>query len=138
MSSVNASNDFIWALTSKQSSFLVKRSNAILSRDPFNLSGKNTKTASGLANTKAFGISQENGSVVVRTKLAKNANKPAKNVSVVKFNPHKSSRKTALAVANLVKNYRSDLKPAAVRRVSQYTHSKKQKAVYAPTVRGQK
>lgn len=132
----NVSNDLIWALTSKQSSFLVKQPTVVLSRDPLNVSGKNTKTSSGLVNEKALGLSQlANGSIVVRSKVAKNANKPAKSVNTVVFNPHKSSRKTALAVSNLAKNYRDDLRAVAVKRASQYSRSKVAKKTYASVSR---
>ncbi|CDR45414.1 CYFA0S18e01310g1_1 [Cyberlindnera fabianii] len=128
-------NDFIWAVTSKQSSFLVKRSNVVLSRDPLNVSGKNTKTSSGLVNEKAIGVSQENGKIVLRTKITKNANKPAKNVSTVAFNQYKSPRKVALAVSNSAKGYRDDLRAVAVRRASQYSRSNTTRKTYAPSTR---
>ncbi|KAH3678215.1 hypothetical protein WICMUC_001644 [Wickerhamomyces mucosus] len=131
----NVSNDLIWALTSKQSSFLVKRSTVTLSRDPLNVSGKNTKTSSGLANDKALGISQQNGKIVVVSKVAKNANKPSKATHTVAFNQYKSPRKAALAVSNLTKGYRDDLRAVAVKRASQYSRSKSVKKTYAPVSR---
>ncbi|KAH3682051.1 hypothetical protein WICPIJ_006987 [Wickerhamomyces pijperi] len=132
----NVSNDLIWALTSKQSSFLVKQPTAVLSRDPLNVSGKNTKTSSGLVNEKAIGLTQlANGSIVVKSKVAKNANKPAKSVHTVVFNQHKSAQKTALAVSNLAKNYRDDLRAVAVKRASQYSRSKVAKKTYTSVSR---
>lgn len=125
----------IWALTSQQSTFLVKRAAVTLSRDPLNVSGKNTKTSSGLANDKAIGISQEAGRIVVRSKVVKNANKPSKSVATTSFKQYKSARKTALAVSNLAKGYRDDLRAVAVKRASQYSRSNKTKKTYAPTVR---
>ncbi|CCH43991.1 putative 60S ribosomal protein L28e [Wickerhamomyces ciferrii] len=137
--SSNVSNDFIWAVTSKQSSFLVKRPNVVLSRDPLNVSGKNTKTSSGLVNQKAFGITQDKtGAITVVSKSAKNANKPAKNLIRTTYSQHKSPRRTALAVANLAKGYRDDLRAVAVKRASQYSHSKSVKKSYPTSVRGKK
>lgn len=134
----NFASDFIWALTSRQSSFLVKRPNVVLSRDPFNVSGKNTKTSSGLANEKAFGITQNDGKITVISKSTKNSNKPAKNIISRTYSQHKSPRRTALAVSNLAKGYRDDLRAVAVKRVSQYTRSKTAKKSYASSTRGKK
>lgn len=100
-----------------------------------NVSGKNTKTSSGLVNEKAIGVSQENGKIVLRTKITKNANKPAKNVSTVAFNQYKSPRKVALAVSNSAKGYRDDLRAVAVRRASQYSRSNTTRKTYAPSTR---
>lgn len=134
----NIYSDFIWALTSRQSSFLVKRPTVVLSRDPFNVSGKNTKTSSGLANEKAFGITQQDGKITVISKSTKNQNKPVKNIISRTYPQYKSSRKTALAVSNLAKGYRDDLRAVAVKRVSQYTRSRNARKSYASSTRGKK
>lgn len=100
-----------------------------------NVSGKNTKTSSGLANDKAIGVSQEAGRIVVRSKVAKNANKPAKSVASTSFKQFKSARKAALAVSNQTKGYRDDLRAAAVKRTSQYSRTIKTRKSYAPVAR---
>lgn len=123
-------SDLIWALTSKQSSFLVKRPYVTLSSDPLNLTKKNSKNSSGLVNEKAISVSQVDGSIVIKSKIAKNSNKPAKNVNVIKFNSNKPARTAALAVANLTKGYRNDLRAVAVKRVSQYSRSNYAKKSY--------
>lgn len=117
---------------------MVKRPTVVLSRDPFNVSGKNTKTSSGLANEKAFGITQKDGKITVISKSTKNQNKPVKNIISRTYPQYKSSRKTALAVSNLAKGYRDDLRAVAVKRVSQYTRSRNVKKTYATSVRGKK
>jgi large subunit ribosomal protein L28e len=106
-----------------------------LSRDPLNVSGKNTKTSSGLANDKAFGITQEAGKIVIRSKVAKNVNKPSKSIATTSFKQYKSARKAALAVSNLAKGYRDDLRAVAVKRTSQYSRSNKAKKTYVQSAR---
>lgn len=120
----------IWELTKKQTSFTVKHNGLVFSRDPLNLTKKNSKNSSGLVNDKAIGITQQNGQVVVATKVAKNSNKPAKSVHVQKFNQYKAPRKLALAVSNTTKGYRDDLRVVAVTAASQYARSNKAKKTY--------
>lgn len=66
-----ASPDLIWLIIKDNSSFLVKRNGVQFSREPNNLTNKNSFKYSGLANTKAIGVSASGKGVAVsiKTKL---------------------------------------------------------------------
>ncbi|GMM34832.1 hypothetical protein DASC09_021570 [Saccharomycopsis crataegensis] len=126
----NVSNDLIWELTKGNSKYLVKFQGTVFSKDPLNVTHKNSKNSSGLANDKAVGVTEVDGKVVVSTKVAKNANKPSKAVHVQKFNEYKAARKLALAVSNTTKGYRDDLRVVAVKTASQYSRGKTARKSY--------
>lgn len=73
------SNDLLWEMTRNYSSYLVRGPGLVLSRDPLNLTGLNTKRDSGF-NNGAIGISTE----VVNKKVSQK--KVKKTAGVVKFN----------------------------------------------------
>lgn len=120
----NVSNDLVWELTKKQSSFLVKFQGTVFSKDPLNLTKKNSKNSSGLVNDKALSISEKNGNIIIKSKVAKNVNKPSKSVHVQKLSEYKPARKVALTVSNSAKGYRDDLRVVAVKAASQYSRGK--------------
>lgn len=62
------SADLQWQLLRTHTSFLVKRDGATFTSEPNNLAAKHTFKFSGLVNSQAVGISQEDGAVVVTTK----------------------------------------------------------------------
>lgn len=130
MAYANVSNDLIWELTKKNTKYLVRFQGTEFSKDPLNVTHKNSKNLSGLVNERAVGITEKDGKIIVSTKVAKNANKPAKAVHVQAFNEYKPARKTALAVANTVKGYRDDLRVVSVKAASQYSRAKKSKKEY--------
>ncbi|KAK9476167.1 ribosomal L28e/Mak16 [Lipomyces japonicus] len=140
MSSI--SNDLIWELTRANSSYLVKRKTAAgvqFSREPLNLTNKHAYKYSGVANSKAIGVSlTENGAISVLTKKQGTFATPAKTTVTTTFKPYKSQRKVYAAVAGISKNYRDDLRAAAVTRASALLKTKTGKKTFAKKTRGKK
>ncbi|KAJ8099251.1 ribosomal L28e/Mak16 [Lipomyces tetrasporus] len=140
MSSI--SNDLIWELTRANSSYLVKRKSGAgvqFSREPLNLTNKHTYVQSGVANTKAVGVSlSDSGSIVLSTKKAGTFATPGKSIIATTFKPYKTNRKVYAAVAGATKGYRDDLRPAAVSRASALLASKKPKKTQVKKLRGKK
>ncbi|ODV60581.1 ribosomal protein L28e [Ascoidea rubescens DSM 1968] len=126
----NVSNDLIWEITKNQSAFLVKRGNFTFSKDPLNVTNKNSRTSSGLANDKAVGVSEVDDRITLKTRTQKSSNKPSQSVYTQSFKSGKSSRRVALAVSNTVKGYREDLRVVAVKKASQYSRAKTQRKTY--------
>ncbi|KAI1333763.1 60S ribosomal protein L28 [Xylariaceae sp. FL0016] len=130
-SSNHVSPDLVWEIVRGNNSFLVKRKTGggvQFSRDPLNLTNKNSRKHAGFVNPKAVGIaSGEKDGVKVVTKKESAAQKPGQASVATSFHGGKSSRKTYKAVANqTAKNsYRPDLREAAVARVSAIRKSQK-------------
>ena len=78
-----SSSDFLWELTRNYNSYLVRSQGVVLSRDPLNLTGLNTKRDSGIANTSAIGLGLASVNRKVKEKKEKKAKKQA---SVVRVN----------------------------------------------------
>lgn len=129
-----ASSDLLWEIVRPNSAFLVKRRTAgglQFSRDPLNVTGLYTPTASGFTSDKAVGVVQTaDGKVQLLTKSSKNANKPAKAVSVTTFKSKASGRRVAHAVAKATHGYRDDLTKFAVVKASAFTRTEKPKKSY--------
>ncbi|KAL8359833.1 hypothetical protein RB601_007594 [Gaeumannomyces tritici] len=112
----NVSADLIWEVVRSQNAFLEKRKTGggiQFSRDPMNLVNKHSR--------KAIGVQAgEKGAVVVTSKKADAANKPASQLSSVAHSGNKNARSTYKAVANRTakSGYRPDLRQAAVARAS--------------------
>jgi large subunit ribosomal protein L28e len=124
----NVSSDLIWEIVRNNNCFLAKsgRNGGVqFSRDPLNLTSKNSRKHAGFLNEKAVGVVATEKGVTVISKKAGTADKPAQNL--VKNNHSKSSRKTYKTVANqTAKNgYRADLRSAAVERVSAIRRTQK-------------
>ncbi|KAK7429532.1 hypothetical protein QQZ08_003911 [Neonectria magnoliae] len=125
----NISQDLIWEIVRTNNSFFAKskkNGGVQFSRDPLNLTNKASRKHAGFVNEKAIGIAPgEKGGVVVVSKKAGTANKPAQNQTQTTLN--KSSRKTYATVANqTAKNgYRGDLRSAAVERASAIRRSQR-------------
>ncbi|KAK9450029.1 ribosomal L28e protein family-domain-containing protein [Limtongia smithiae] len=136
------SNDLIWELTRANSSYLVKRKTAggaQFSTDPFSLDNTYSYKTSGVANTKAVGVSlSDAGSIVLTTKKAGTFATPAKSTITTTFKPYKANRAVYAAVAGITKGYRNDLIPTAVSRASALLASKSSKKTYAKKLRGKK
>ncbi|KAF5102390.1 hypothetical protein DV451_001885 [Geotrichum candidum] len=117
------------------STYLVKARTAggvQFSKDPLNLTGKNSSTHGGVFTPKAIGIRKlADGSIELSTKVTKNSNKPAKNVAKTVFKPTKSARSVAAAVSKAAAGYRDDLRYAAVIKASALARSNKPKQVRA-------
>lgn len=137
----SVSNDLLWHLVNKNSSFIVKRRQAggvVASRDPLNLTARYTKSQSGFANSKAVGVVvNKDGNIQLLTKTQKNANKPSKAVSTTTFKQYKSARKVAAAVSKATRGYRNDLVEDAVLKASALTRARVAKKSYPVPVRGQ-
>lgn len=137
----NVSSDLIWEIVRNNNSFYAKskkNGGVQFSRDPLNLTNKVSRKYAGFVNEKAVGVTaNEKGGVVVISKKAGTANKPAQNLTQTTVT--KASRKTYLTVANqTAKNgYRGDLRAAAVERASAIRRSQKPvKADYEVKLRG--
>jgi len=117
-----ASSDLQWMLLKNNTSFLVKRKGAGVSKvqfttEPNNVMNVNSFKFSGLANTKACGVSLVNDTVTFTLKKSKASlqRKPASNVVTMSL---KKASKGASAIEKATsKNYyRGDLTKFAVAR----------------------
>lgn len=137
------SNDVVWELTRNYNSFLVRNHGLTLSKDPLNLTGLNTRRDSGLANSRAFGISfgAKEGTVkdkkakskasIVRFGLTTRARRflptsraqgglkgvPTQNNAVYSEQGRITSRAIAKSLNRAYANYRPDLLPLAFKRL---------------------
>ncbi|KAK0384808.1 hypothetical protein NLU13_7286 [Sarocladium strictum] len=141
----NMSADLVWEIVRNNNSYLAKdkRNGGVqFSRDPLNLTNKNGRKNAGFVNEKAIGIQPAaKGGVVVTSKKAGFANKPASSLDVVTFGPQRSTRKTYKAVANqsAKRGYRADLRSAAISRVSAIRRAQgKPRETPEPKLRGKK
>ncbi|KAK4082480.1 60S ribosomal protein L28 [Purpureocillium lilacinum] len=120
----NVSSDLIWEIVRNNNSFLVKsnRNGGVqFSRDPLNLTNKNSRKHAGFVNDKAIGVvPNEKGGVTVISKKTSAATKPAQAFTKTTYGGNKSNRTSYKAVANQAakSGYRGDLRSAAVERVS--------------------
>ncbi|CAM1510331.1 Fc.00g006660.m01.CDS01 [Cosmosporella sp. VM-42] len=140
----NVSSDLIWEIVRNNNSFLAKskkNGGVQFSRDPLNLANKNSRKYAGFVNDKAVGVvPNEKGGVTVISKKEVAA-KPAATLVKTTYGGNKTSRNTYKAVANqTAKNgYRSDLREAAVQRVSAIRRTQKPvKPSPEPKLRGKK
>ncbi|KAI5928629.1 60S ribosomal protein L28 [Camillea tinctor] len=126
------SPDLIWEIVRGNNSFLVKRKQAggvQFSRDPLNLTNKDSRKYAGFVNPKAIGVAPaEKGGVKIISKKESAYQKPAKAITETTFHGGKATKKIYKAVANqTAKNgYRPDLREAAVSRVSAIRRSQKE------------
>ncbi|KHN97670.1 60S ribosomal protein L28 [Metarhizium album ARSEF 1941] len=141
----NMSSDLVWEIVRNNNCFLSKsnRNGGVqFSHDPLNLTNKNSRKHAGFVNAKAVGIiPNEKGGVTVISKKTTDATKPAKAFVKTIYGGNKSSRKTYKAVANLTSKsgYRSDLRSAAVERVSAIRRAQRPvKPEPEPKLRGNK
>ncbi|KAI1117122.1 ribosomal L28e family protein [Nemania sp. NC0429] len=145
MATSQVSSDLVWEIVRGNNSFLVKRKaggGVQLSRDPLNLTNKNSRKWAGFVNDKAIGVvPAEKGGVTVLSKKPSASHQPAKGITQTTYNGGKSTRKTYVAVANQAAKhgYRADLREAAVARASALRHSYKDtKPTPEPKLRGNK
>ncbi|KAI1331279.1 60S ribosomal protein L28 [Xylariaceae sp. FL0255] len=128
----NVSADLIWEIVRTNNSFLVKRKHSggvQFSRDPLNLTNKNSRKHAGFVNDKALGVvPNEKGGVKVVSKKASAAHQPSKSSTETTYHGGKSTRKTYVSVANHAakSGYRADLRQAAVARASAIRASQKE------------
>jgi hypothetical protein len=137
-------DDTLWELTRNYSSYIVKNHGLILSRDPLNLTGLNTKRDSGIANSKAIGIGFSANDRKVKERKAKKKAKvvrinlriktrralpkkrltelkkdtiPTSNNAVYSERPRITVRAAVKALQRDLAGYRKDLVAIAVRRL---------------------
>ncbi|KAG5947837.1 hypothetical protein E4U60_002614 [Claviceps pazoutovae] len=141
----NMSSDLVWEIVRNSHCFLSKSNSnggVQFSRDPLNLTNKNSRKHAGFVNAKAVGIiPNQKGGVTVISKKTTDATKPVKAFIKTTHGGNKTSRKTYKAVANLTakSSYRPDLRSAAVERVSAIRRSQRPvKAYPEPKLRGNK
>jgi len=122
MTSANASANVQWSILRNQSSFITKQregGNVIFTSEPFNLTQRNTFSASGLVNGKALSIAagEKNAlNVTLKRFKGKNHRSPKNSTRTVAINGKRGSRAIIKSVKNLMRNYRADLTcPAAAR-----------------------
>merc|ERR1711890_73306 len=111
-----ASSDLLWAITRKNSAFLVKRNGLELSSEPGNLMNKNSFKFSGLANAEAVDIQDNGKGITFGRKNKANTQKPKRNV--VSVDLKKDFRKVAKTITDKTEGsfFRKDLKGAALAR----------------------
>ncbi|KAJ3215402.1 hypothetical protein HDU67_000447 [Dinochytrium kinnereticum] len=131
------SSDLVWLLTKNNSCFLVKRNGVQFSREAGNLTNKNSFKYSGVANSKAVGISAAaKGVTVTLKKKTVPATKPGKTVQKTTV-AKPGARSVAKSVRNIVKGYRPDLQKVAVARALRILETQKPvKATKAKKLRG--
>eukprot|EP01116_Phalansterium_solitarium_P002211 TRINITY_DN12077_c0_g1_i1.p2 TRINITY_DN12077_c0_g1~~TRINITY_DN12077_c0_g1_i1.p2 ORF type:complete len:136 (+),score=38.84 TRINITY_DN12077_c0_g1_i1:82-489(+) len=122
------SADLVWSVIRNRSSFLVKRNGLQLTSEPFNLKNENSFKFSGLANSKAVDITpnKERGVVLsLKSKKRSNQYKLKTNKTVLRRDFRRSSR----SIVSQLKQYRPDLRNAALARLSAITKASKTVAV---------
>ncbi|XP_029198393.1 60S ribosomal protein L28-like [Acropora millepora] len=112
------SADLQWQILRKTSSFLVKSNGWTFTKEPLNLTARNSFKYSGLANEKAIGVTADPSGkgVVFITKRTKYARKPAKMLTKVTLSKSKRDVSRSIRKICTKTNYRCDLKDVAVRR----------------------
>ena len=136
------SDALLWEATKNYTSFLTKSNGMVLSKDPLNLTGRNTKKDSGVAPVRALGVDFDFADRNVKVKKAK------KKLPVVRFNLNIKTKKVipkkkcvelknepttnhcvysstrdvpvralVKTVKRDLKNYRRDLVPTALRKL---------------------
>jgi large subunit ribosomal protein L28e len=143
--------------TGTNNSYLVKRNNVQLSRDPLNLTNRHSRKWAGFVNEQvrfwsnlrarkptvhplrtiltldppqAIGINADSPNTIgLTTKLPSRANKPAKSQQTSSFSASTPGRKLYKSVVNTTakRGYRADLRAAAVARASAVKLSQQQK-----------
>jgi len=127
----------VWHLIRDNNSFLVKRNRTSrngavqFSSEPGNILNVNTFKYSGIANTRTIDIAQVNDTVVMKTKVPKNLQKPSKSIEIKVLGARKDSK------AAIEKDtYRVDLAKAAAKRYSKlYTATKYKKGTTAKAMK---
>lgn len=116
------SADLQWAIIRKSSSFVVKSLGTTLSREPNNISGKNSFKANGLVNKHVVGIKAADKGVILTTKS---------KGRLTNTTLSRGGRRTikTIRAATAGSKYRPDLTDAAIRKASAIIRSQKSKNV---------
>ena len=140
--SCQVSDALLWEVTKNYTSYLTKSNGKVLSTDPLNLTGENTKKDSGVAPTRALGVDIEIAERNIKVKKAKKKADvprfvlniktkhviPKKNCVELKEEPMANHcvysctkevpiRAIVKTVKRDLKNYRRDLVPTALRKL---------------------
>jgi len=90
------SNDLIWAITKKDSCFIRKRGGCIWDLHPYNITGKNSKIFSGLANRNPVRVEYDAETLKATLWIKKGKPKyPKKANGFIPLGPHKVGRTPA-------------------------------------------
>ena len=136
------SDALLWEVSKNYTSYLTKSNGKVLSTDPLNLTGENTKKDSGVAPTRALGVDIEIAERNIKVKKAKKKAEvprfvlniktkhviPKKNCVELKEEPTSNHcvysctkevplRALVKTVRRDLKNYRRDLVPTALRKL---------------------
>merc|ERR1712036_89272 len=114
------SAELCWSIIRKNSCFLKKSHGLILTKEPNNLTGRNSFKYNGLVNKKTVGIEAPTSGakgVVIALRKTKGANKPAKSLSKSRVQGSRHAIKVIRNTLN-ANGYRKDLTSAAVKRCS--------------------
>merc|ERR1739848_99537 len=125
--SIIMSAELQWAIIRNNSCFLLKGNKQTFSKEAGNLKARNSFRFNGLVRDKTVGVEPcaDGKGVVLVTKNAKNARKPAKQHTRVELK--QGGRKTLNTIRTVIRKgrYRKDLKMAALRRASALLQSRK-------------
>jgi large subunit ribosomal protein L28e len=132
------SADLVWSVIRNNSSFLVKRGGSQFSSEPGNLLNVNSFKYSGVANARTVDVAAtaDNKGVVLAKKKAASRRRPGNltlvcnclpllATSLAKTTHKKGYRRVAKGLAAELKNFRPDLKKAALSRASRLVRSSK-------------
>ena len=130
-----------WLLVKNNNAFLVKRDGVQFSREAFNLTNKNTFSASGLANSRAVDVSMAGGKIVMSTKVTTKSRKPKKSAASARLGLNCKRVNNCVSTQTLGNAYRADLRKNALARWTALNRSLKvdlSKPVPAKKKRGNK
>jgi large subunit ribosomal protein L28e len=112
------SRDLQWLVIRRSSSFLLKTKTATFTREPFNLTGRNSYKYNGLVNKNAVDIrpASEGKGAVVSIKNKRRHYRPGSSMTTYPLSrgPRRAIR--TLKHQGIAQRYRADLTNAAVRR----------------------
>merc|ERR1712018_600252 len=119
---IKMSAELCWSIIRKNSCFLKKSHGLILTKEPNNLTARNSFKYNGLVNRKTVGIeAPASGAkgVVIAIRKTKGANKPAKSLSKSRVQGSRHAIKVIRNTLN-ANGYRKDLTSAAVKSKCNY------------------
>ncbi|XP_064649419.1 large ribosomal subunit protein eL28-like [Lineus longissimus] len=121
------SADLQWQIIRKNSCFLVKGNGVTFTKEPNNLTGRNSFRYNGLVHKKTVGVEacSDGKGVVVVTRKSTGARKPSKSFSRVELK--RGSRRSLDTIRKTLRTnrYRKDLKMPALRRASAILYSQR-------------
>merc|ERR1712200_70421 len=111
------SAELCWSIVRNNSCFLVKSHGLTLTKEPNNLTGKNSFKCNGLVNKKVVGVAAapSGKGVVLSLKKSKGANKPGNSLNKTTIQGSRHAIKTIQNTLS-ANGYRKDLSSAAIKR----------------------